>query len=260
MARPDIAEHQARVLIVDDERHNRQVLELMLGPEGYLLETAATGEEALACVARQPPDLILLDLMLPGMNGYEVVVKLKADPPTGNIPIIMITAVSDRDARIAGLNAGVEDFLAKPVDRIELCVRARNLLRLKAYGDYHDRHSQLLERQVTSRTADLQRERDRAQRYLDVANVMLVALDLEGRVTLANRFTCSVLGWSEAELLGRNWFETCSCRANARRLKPGSTTCCTAGFRSPRTPFAPEPATNGGSSGAARSFGTTTDR
>ena len=112
-----IAERPARVLIVDEERHNRQLLEVMLAPEGLHLLTAASGEEALAMMAQQPHDLILLDIMMPGMDGYEVAGKIKGDPATRNIPIIMVTAVDDRDARLLGLNAGAEDFLTKPVDR-----------------------------------------------------------------------------------------------------------------------------------------------
>jgi signal transduction histidine kinase/DNA-binding response OmpR family regulator len=126
---------QACILIVDDERHNRELLEIMLKPDGFLLLSAASGEEALALIARQPPDLILLDVMMPGMNGYDVAGKVKSDPATKNIPVIMLTALDDRNARMLGLNAGAEDFLTKPVDRPELSVRVRNLLRIKAYGD-----------------------------------------------------------------------------------------------------------------------------
>ena len=124
-----------RVLIVDDERRNVELLKVMLAPEGYVLLTATSGEDALALLADQQPDLILLDVMMPGMDGYQVVAKIKQNPATNNIPVIMLTALDDRNARMLGLNAGAEDFLTKPVDRAELCVRVRNLLRLKAYGD-----------------------------------------------------------------------------------------------------------------------------
>ena len=126
---------QPRVLIVDDERRNAELLKVMLTPEGYALLTASSGEEALNCLAEAKPDLILLDVMMPGMDGYQVVGKIKENPATRNIPVIMLTALDDRNARMLGLNAGAEDFLTKPVDRAELCVRVRNLLRLKAYGD-----------------------------------------------------------------------------------------------------------------------------
>ena len=123
---PDLADHPARILIVDDERQNRQLLEVMLAPEGFDLRTAGNGEEALAMVARQPPDLILLDVMMPGMDGYEVTARIKADPATSNIPVVIVTALDDRNARMLGLTAGAEDFLTKPVDRAELSVRVRN--------------------------------------------------------------------------------------------------------------------------------------
>ena len=131
----DVGASPGCILIVDDERHNRELLEVMLKPEGFLLLSAATGEEALAIVARQPPDLILLDVMMPGMDGYEVAGRIKSDPNTKNIPVILLTALDDRNAKMLGLNAGAEDFLTKPVDRAELSVRVRNLLRIKAYSD-----------------------------------------------------------------------------------------------------------------------------
>jgi signal transduction histidine kinase len=123
------------VLIVDDERRNSELLKVMLAPEGYVLLTASSGAEAIGLLADQHIDLILLDVMMPGMDGYEVTGKIKENPATRNIPVIMLTALDDRNARMVGLNAGAEDFLTKPVDRPELCVRVRNLLRLKTYGD-----------------------------------------------------------------------------------------------------------------------------
>ena len=215
-----MADHPARILIVDDERRNRELLEVMLKPEGFLLQTAANGQEALAMVAEQGPDLILLDVMMPGMDGYEVTARLKGDKSTKHIPIIMITALGDHDARLRGLTAGAEEFLTKPPDRAELTVRVRNLLRLKAYADYFDQYSQVLEGEVgrsASRLLETERlsesalryERDRAQRYVHTAAVMLLALDPEGRITLVNPFACSVVGWTPDELLGRDWVETC---------------------------------------------------
>jgi signal transduction histidine kinase len=130
-----IADAPPCVLIVDDERRNSELLKVMLVPEGYAILTASSGEDALALLADQPPDLILLDVMMPGMDGYQVATRIKQNPATNNIPVIMLTALDDRNARMLGLNAGAEDFLTKPVDRAELCVRVRNLLRLKAYGD-----------------------------------------------------------------------------------------------------------------------------
>jgi diguanylate cyclase (GGDEF)-like protein len=145
------------ILIVDDEPQNRRLLEALLAPEGYDTVTAATGEAALALVADSPPDLILLDIMMPGMDGYEVATALKANVLTAGIPIIMVSAQSDRNARLRGLEAGAEDFLTKPVDRGELWLRVRNLLRLKELTDSLQEQSLGLEEQVLARTADLHR-------------------------------------------------------------------------------------------------------
>jgi DNA-binding response OmpR family regulator len=106
-------------------------------------------------VAQQRPDLILLDLMMPGMDGCAVAIAIKGAAATKNIPVIMVAALNDRAARLRGLNAGVEEFLSKPVDRAELCVRVRNLLRLKAYGDHYGKYSEMLEAEVNARMADL---------------------------------------------------------------------------------------------------------
>ena len=103
---------------------------------------------------------------------------IKRNPATRNIPIIMVTALDDRDARAQGLNAGAEEFLSKPVDRAELCVRVRNLLRLKVYGDYHDKYSQLLETEVSSRTAALVESERRTNLALDAGHMGTFELDL----------------------------------------------------------------------------------
>ncbi len=146
----------ASILIVDDEIQNRKLLQTMLRPEGYVTHSVASGEDALAFIANEPPDLILLDIMMPGLNGYEVAGILKASPATSRIPIIMVTALVERDARLAGLDAGAEEFVTKPVDRAELWLRVRNLLRLKAFGDLQD-YSVILEHEIQDRTEEIQR-------------------------------------------------------------------------------------------------------
>jgi putative two-component system response regulator len=145
----------ARILLVDDELRNLKLLETIIKAEGHETETAMSGEQALAAVARQPPDLILLDVMMPGMTGHEVAGKLKLDPHTKAIPIIMVTSLDDRQSKLTALNMGAEDFLTKPVDRAELWVRVRNLLRLKEYGDFLADHARILEEQVRKRTDQL---------------------------------------------------------------------------------------------------------
>jgi CheY-like chemotaxis protein len=119
---------KARVLIVDDERVNRQLLEIMLEPEGYELSVATSGDEALAMVARHPPDLVVLDIMMPGMNGYVVTSRLKANPATRHIPVLVLSSLDDQNSRAHGAGAGADGFLSKPVDRRELCDVVRRLL------------------------------------------------------------------------------------------------------------------------------------
>jgi two-component system, sensor histidine kinase and response regulator len=198
----DTADHRSRILIVDDERHNRQMLEVMLSPEGFVLASAASGEEALAMVAQQPPDLILLDVMMPGMDGYQVAGRIKGDTATRNIPIIMITAQDDRNVRMLGLGAGAEDFLTTPVDRAELCLRVRNLLRLKAHSDYHDQYSRLLEGEVDSRSVDLVESERLYRSTFDAAPVGIVHVGLDGRWLRVNQRLCDLLGYSREELQG----------------------------------------------------------
>lgn len=117
-----------RILVVDDERDNRELLEIILRWEGFIVVTAATGAQALAMVGEQAPDLVLLDIMMPGMTGYEVVATMREDVVTRYIPVIVITALEDPDARRLALSAGANDFLAKPIVRGELLARVRAAL------------------------------------------------------------------------------------------------------------------------------------
>jgi signal transduction histidine kinase len=145
----------ATVLVVDDDRTNILVLVSQLKSEGYRTMTAGNGQEALDAVARELPDLILLDVMMPGMDGFETASRLKADPRSRNVPIIMVTAVEDRESRLAALAAGAEEFVAKPVERIELLIRVRNLLKLKKYQDMLSSRGEQLEQQVAQRASQL---------------------------------------------------------------------------------------------------------
>jgi diguanylate cyclase (GGDEF)-like protein len=144
------------VLIVDDEVTNRRLLVTLLPAVGYTTVCAAGGPEGLAAAAMAPPDLVLLDVMMPVMDGYEVAARLKADPITADVPIIMVSAHDDREARLAGLAAGAEEYITKPIDRAELYLRVRNLLRLKDLSDRLRAQGCALEQEVSERTADLQ--------------------------------------------------------------------------------------------------------
>jgi len=121
------------VLIVDDEVSNRKTLQFLLAPLGYLLEFAGDGVEALEKAAQVRPDLILLDVMMPRLDGFEVCRKLRADPTLAEVPVIMVTALDDRDSLLQGLQAGADDFISKPFDRLELRSRVQTVVRLNRY-------------------------------------------------------------------------------------------------------------------------------
>ena len=195
----------AVILIVDDERANRRLLQVLLKPKGYVTRTATDGTEALASIAADPPDLILLDVMMPGLDGRAVASAVKADPATSNIPIIMVTAQTDRQGRLAALDAGAEDFLSKPVDRAELWLRVRNLLRLKELSDLLEHHQGTLEAEVQARTADLQARTADLQRFRTAMDVTDDAITLVNRTTMqfveVNTTASQMLGYSREELL-----------------------------------------------------------
>ncbi|MGD9867878.1 MAG: PleD family two-component system response regulator [Hyphomicrobiales bacterium] len=125
----------ARVLIVDDIEANVRLLEARLTAEYFETMTARSGPEALDICARRGVDVILLDVMMPGMDGFEVCRRLKANPATAHIPVVMVTALDQPSDRIQGLDAGADDFLTKPVDEVALITRVKNLARLKTLTD-----------------------------------------------------------------------------------------------------------------------------
>jgi two-component system cell cycle response regulator len=125
----------ARVLVVDDILSNVKLLEAKLAAEYFEVITAFNGEQALARVASDAPDIILLDVMMPGMDGFEVCRRIKSNAKTTHIPIVMVTALDQPSDRVTGLDAGADDFLTKPVDDMSLFARVRSLVRLKMMTD-----------------------------------------------------------------------------------------------------------------------------
>jgi DNA-binding response OmpR family regulator len=126
---------QPVVLVVDDQAPNRKLLADLLATRGYAVETAESGEEALTKIESVRPDLVLLDIVMPGLSGYDVCRRIRADPATGVLPVVMVTALDPAQERIKGLEAGADDFLTKPINTPELLARVKSLLRIKTFHD-----------------------------------------------------------------------------------------------------------------------------
>ncbi len=135
----------AKIAVVDDTPQNVKLLEATLEPRGYRVISASSGEEALGKIATEQPDLVLLDVVMPGMDGYEVCRRLRADPATALLPVVMITASGD-EQKLAAIEAGADDFIPKPFDQAELVARIRSLLRIKRYHDTIETQAAELER------------------------------------------------------------------------------------------------------------------
>jgi class 3 adenylate cyclase len=135
---------QAKVLVVDDTPHNVKLLADLLGVKGYAVATAVNGEEALVKVASEKPDLVLLDIMMPGLSGYDVCRRIRCDPETALLPVVLVTSLDPQQERVKGIEAGADDFLSKPINQPELFARVRSLLRVKSLQDEVRRQAEAL--------------------------------------------------------------------------------------------------------------------
>lgn len=151
----------SRILVVDDEKQNLKLIESILVPLGYQTFLAYDGEDALVKVIEHKPDLILLDIMMPRMDGFEVARRLKNDDKTKIIPIVMVTSLGEVEDKVRALEAGADDFLSKPVDSAELKARIRSLLKVKAYNDTIRDYQKTLETEVNRKTHELREAYDK---------------------------------------------------------------------------------------------------
>ena len=154
----------AKILVVDDTPRNVKLLADLLSAKGYTVATADSGPAALKQIEAEPPDLVLLDVVMPGMTGYEACRKIRENPATGILPVVMVTALDPAEERINGLEAGADDFLTKPINQPELLARVRSLLRIKDLYDTVQAQAgqlaewnQTLERRVQEQVAQLER-------------------------------------------------------------------------------------------------------
>lgn len=146
----------SRILVVDDTPRNVKLLADLLAVKGYTVETAASGQEALDSIGNNHPDLVLLDVVMPGMTGYEVCRRIRANPETRMLPVVMVTALDPKEERVKGIEAGADDFLAKPINQPELLARVRSLLRIKSLHDQLDEANRTLEERVRRQVDQLE--------------------------------------------------------------------------------------------------------
>jgi class 3 adenylate cyclase len=146
-----------KILVVDDTPQNVKLLADLLGAKGYAVATARSGQEALAKVDAERPDLVLLDVVMPEMSGYEVCTKLRTNPATATLPVVMVTALDPAQERVKGIEAGADDFLTKPINQPELLARVRSLLRVKELHDQLAESNRTLERRVAEQVGQLER-------------------------------------------------------------------------------------------------------
>ena len=179
---------QPTILLVDDTPLNIKVLEAVLTPRGYTVVSAASGAEALARVAAQPPDLVLLDVVMPGMDGYEVCRRLRDDPGTRLLPVIMITASGEQE-KVQAIETGADDFVVKPLNQPELIARVRSLLRIK---DYHDT-IQVQARELAEWNRTLEQRVQEQVEALQAAQVQIIEKErLEQELRVAYEIQASI--------------------------------------------------------------------
>ncbi len=187
----EVTEHSDRVLLVDDNPTNLQVLFSTLEGRGLHLLAAKNGQDGLSVAARMQPALILLDIMMPGIDGFEVCRRLKQDPLTRDAAVIFLSALDDTESKVKGLGLGAVDYIAKPFQAEEVVARVETHLKIGR-----------LERELARRNRELQAAN---QRILEAMGEGLYGLDTAGRITFVNPAATRITGWPEAEVLGRNF-------------------------------------------------------
>ncbi|MEQ8187195.1 MAG: response regulator [Candidatus Eremiobacterota bacterium] len=165
----------SHILIVDDREDSRKILQTILNKEGYNLTFASSGHEAIEKISIAKPDLILLDVLMPDMNGFEVCKHIRATPSLSDIPVIIVTGLDERQARLEGLSAGADDFISKPIDKHELKARVSTITRL-------NRQRHIMAETINKQNVELKELNRKLKKFLEedaskVASLLLIERD-----------------------------------------------------------------------------------
>ncbi len=197
------------ILIADDNVFFREVFRDLLSEMGYDTVTAKDGAEAVKKAFSLEPDLVITDVVMPELNGFEVTKRLKSDARTMYTPVIIVTTLTDKESKIKGIDAGADDFLNKPVDETELCLRVRNLLKVKKYEQYLIEHGKAIEGEIISKTLALEDAYEQIKNsYMDTVSRLTIAAEYRDketgahirRISLLSRLLAQKAGLSEAEV------------------------------------------------------------
>jgi len=197
------------ILVADDDIFFRKLFKDRIEDMGYDSVTAEDGQDAVKKALELTPDLIITDVVMPGLNGFEVTQRLKSDARTKYTPIIIVTSLSDNEAKITGLYAGADDFINKPVDKAELCLRVMNLLKVKKYETYLIEHGKAIEGEIRSKTQALKEAYEQIKKgYLDTVTRLTLAAEYRdketgghlSRISLYSRLLAEKSGLSAKEV------------------------------------------------------------
>jgi PAS domain S-box-containing protein len=172
--------HKPTILVADDEIQNIELLEAHLVPQGYKIVRAANGEDALKKLSANPIDLILLDVMMPGIDGFEVTRRIRQDNAHRMLPIVLVTVLWETEDRVKGIEAGCDDFISKPINLVELTARVRSLLKVKAYNDLLSNYQKELESEVSRRSGELKHAMEKFRNLFNNAEVGMFRTRLDG--------------------------------------------------------------------------------
>ncbi len=193
-------EKQTKILIVDDEEANLKYMSTLISRYGYIFDTARNGIEAIEKTKKINPDIILLDILMPEMDGIEACKRLKEDPETRHIPIIVLTALEDKETKIESLKAGANDFLSKPVDNMELIARIKNFLQLKNLEEIK-KNNEIL----TGTIKAIEIAKREWEQTMDCINDIVILIDASDNIIRCNKILTALTGRSYSELLNRKW-------------------------------------------------------